>query len=154
MYNYLTRSIEAELFPAIRRCGMRFCAYNPLAGGLLTGRYSFSDSPESGRFNVTTPWGVKYRDRFWRAEIFDSIDAIKEETQNKDISLVDVAYRWLFFHSKLQPGDAVIVGGSSIEHIESNFASISKLELLNEDILKCVENGWEKAKGNCVPYFR
>jgi len=155
MYNYLTRSIESELFPAIRRCGMRFCAYNPLAGGLLTGRYSFSDSPETGRFDVTTPWGVKYRDRYWKSDIFGAIDAIKEEIQQaKDVSLIDVAYRWLFFHSKLQPGDAIIIGGSSIEQINSNFSSLSKLESLNESTLKCVENGWNLSKGNCVPYFR
>jgi aflatoxin B1 aldehyde reductase len=43
MYNALTRDVERELFPCLRRLGMSFYAYNPLAGGLLTGRYSYDD---------------------------------------------------------------------------------------------------------------
>jgi aflatoxin B1 aldehyde reductase len=91
MYNYLTRTIEPELFPAIRkyvahfsfflflyfsfflifsflsflgtRYGMKFYVYNPLAGGVLTGRYSYEDQPTSGRFDGGTSWGLKYRER-------------------------------------------------------------------------------------------
>lgn len=75
MYNYATRDVEKELFPALRRfniaitwitwprCGMRFYAYNPLAGGLLTGKLHYDNEPDSGRFNVQTVWGKRYRDR-------------------------------------------------------------------------------------------
>ena len=40
MYNAMTRNVEPELFPCLRKFGMRFYAYNPLAGGLLTGKHS------------------------------------------------------------------------------------------------------------------
>jgi aryl-alcohol dehydrogenase-like predicted oxidoreductase len=43
---------------------MRFYVYNPLAGGVLTGRYTYEDQPDSGRFDCGTPWGVKYRERY------------------------------------------------------------------------------------------
>ena len=36
--NGITRDCEKHLFPALRRCGVRFYGYNPLAGGLLTGK--------------------------------------------------------------------------------------------------------------------
>lgn len=39
MYNVITRGVEAELFPALRKLGMAFYAFNPLAGGFLTGKY-------------------------------------------------------------------------------------------------------------------
>lgn len=43
MYNPVTRAVEAELFPCLRALNISFYAYNPLAGGLLTGRYSYDD---------------------------------------------------------------------------------------------------------------
>ncbi|CAM9937652.1 unnamed protein product, partial [Chrysoparadoxa australica] len=61
MYNMVTRAVEAELLPALRAVGMRFNAYNPLAGGILTGRYSFDGAEASGRFNTETVWGQRYR---------------------------------------------------------------------------------------------
>ena len=39
MYNALTRQVEPELIPALKSLNLRFVAYNPLAGGLLTGKH-------------------------------------------------------------------------------------------------------------------
>mmetsp|Transcript_3667 Transcript_3667/g.4897 ORF Transcript_3667/g.4897 Transcript_3667/m.4897 type:complete len:429 (+) Transcript_3667:119-1405(+) len=51
MYNALTRQVEKELFPALRKLNIRFYAYNPLAGGLLTGRHKdINKKPMDGRF--------------------------------------------------------------------------------------------------------
>ncbi|XP_060766457.1 aflatoxin B1 aldehyde reductase member 2-like isoform X2 [Neoarius graeffei] len=53
MYNAITRQVETELLPCLRHFGMRFYAYNPLAGGLLTGKYQYEDkdgAQPSGRF--------------------------------------------------------------------------------------------------------
>ncbi|KAM9736894.1 aflatoxin B1 aldehyde reductase member 2-like isoform 1-T1 [Dama dama] len=65
MYNATTRQVEAELLPCLRRFGLRFYAYNPLAGGLLTGRYKYEDKdgkqPE-GRF-FGNSWAEVYRNR-------------------------------------------------------------------------------------------
>jgi aflatoxin B1 aldehyde reductase len=55
MYNGITRDFEREVVPMLREFGMRAYMYNPLAGGLLTGRYAtISDltSAEEGRFSV------------------------------------------------------------------------------------------------------
>lgn len=35
MYNATTRQVETELFPCLRHFGIRFYAYNPLAGTAL-----------------------------------------------------------------------------------------------------------------------
>ncbi|XP_043764932.1 aflatoxin B1 aldehyde reductase member 2-like isoform X4 [Cervus elaphus] len=67
MYNATTRQVEAELLPCLRRFGLRFYAYNPLAGGLLTGRYKYEDKdgkqPE-GRF-FGNSWAEVYRNRHY-----------------------------------------------------------------------------------------
>lgn len=154
MYNYLTRTIEPELFPTIRKYGMKFYVYNPLAGGVLTGRYSFEDQPTSGRFDGGTTWGQKYRERFWKKELFSTLDEVKVAGAKENLSPVDVAFRWLCFHSKLQEGDAIIIGGSSINHIQSNLDSIQSAQPLNAELLEIIEKGWEQAKESCAPYHR
>ena len=63
MYNALARNVEIDLLPAIRRLGMRFYVYNPLAGGMLTGKYERGGHNllEKGRFTTKTPWGRIYQ---------------------------------------------------------------------------------------------
>ena len=79
MYNCVTRAVEPELLPALRALDMRFLAYNPLAGGLLTGKHEAggggdknASSPRRGRFSENK----MYPDRFWRPEYFAAVDAI------------------------------------------------------------------------------
>ncbi|XP_069435355.1 aflatoxin B1 aldehyde reductase member 2-like [Ovis canadensis] len=65
MYNATTRQVETELLPCLRRFGLRFYAYNPLAGGLLTGRYKYEDKngkQPMGRF-FGNSWTEVYRNR-------------------------------------------------------------------------------------------
>jgi aflatoxin B1 aldehyde reductase len=56
MYNCVTRACEPELVPALRALDMRFLVYNPLAGGLLTGKHAMVSGGDSevgrGRFTV------------------------------------------------------------------------------------------------------
>ena len=44
-YNLLARSDEEELIPYCAEHGLRFIAYSPLAGGLLTGKYQLGEEP-------------------------------------------------------------------------------------------------------------
>ena len=54
MYNAITRDIERELIPCLRVLGMRLYAYNPLAGGLLTGKHtSIEAEAKDTRFDPT-----------------------------------------------------------------------------------------------------
>ncbi|XP_061251114.1 aflatoxin B1 aldehyde reductase member 2-like isoform X2 [Bos javanicus] len=65
MYNATTRQVETELLPCLRHFGLRFYAYNPLAGGLLTGRYQYEDKDGKqplGRF-FGNSWAEVYRNR-------------------------------------------------------------------------------------------
>merc|ERR1719325_180374 len=54
MYNVLTRDLEREIVPVARAFGLRLHVYNPLAGGLLTGRYQEVkdiEGAQAGRFS-------------------------------------------------------------------------------------------------------
>uniref|UniRef100_A0A7S2TPV6 NADP-dependent oxidoreductase domain-containing protein n=1 Tax=Lotharella oceanica TaxID=641309 RepID=A0A7S2TPV6_9EUKA len=111
MYNAITRQVEEELFPCLKRLNIAFYCYNPLAGGLLSGKYKYvpKDDPSipKGRFNgVGGRWAGAYRDRFWNKENFDGIDIVKKALVGayggeEKVSMVDAALRWLVHHSKM-----------------------------------------------------
>eukprot|EP01124_Arcella_intermedia_P028027 TRINITY_DN5611_c0_g1_i1.p1 TRINITY_DN5611_c0_g1~~TRINITY_DN5611_c0_g1_i1.p1 ORF type:complete len:326 (+),score=65.31 TRINITY_DN5611_c0_g1_i1:33-980(+) len=156
MYNCLTRNVEKELFPALRLCGMRFYAYNPLAGGILTGKYQLKDNPQEGRFSGKTVWGVKYRERFWKDEIFEAVEKIKSQGEAHKITPIEAAMSWMYFHSALKGelGDGVIIGGSSVDQIKENLGVIQNLKPLPADLLETIEQAWIQAQPNCPQYFR
>ena len=72
-YNLLFRDIEAELMPLCRDQGIGIIAYNPLAGGFLTGRYqSLEKPPEKTRFSIGKT-GELYRERYWQEAQLEAV---------------------------------------------------------------------------------
>ena len=62
-YNLLFREFERELFPLCQEEGIGVIPYNPLAGGLLTGKHSPDGALEGTRFDLGNA-GPRYRDRY------------------------------------------------------------------------------------------
>ncbi len=152
MYNAITRAAEPELFPALRDLGIKFYAYNPLAGGLLTGRYSsFENKPESGRF-AAMPF---YLDRFWKESAFKALDQVARECREHNLPMAETALRWMLHHSQLSAmvGDGVIIGASTVDQLSANLKS-AQGGPLPEPIVKAYETAWETAKCECPSYFR
>lgn len=64
MYNVITRNLETELIVACRRYGLDVVVYNPIAGGLFSGKIKSKDmTPAEGRFSDTATSGKMYRGR-------------------------------------------------------------------------------------------
>jgi aflatoxin B1 aldehyde reductase len=167
MYNALTRDVERELFPCLRRFNIPFFAYNPLAGGLLAGRVSREDlqKPEDeqqpGRF-FKNSWAQNYRSRYAIDAYFDALDivvpAVAEAFPDEATrpSLAEVSMRWLVHHSQLDAsrGDAIIVGASSVSHVQQNLAAFEQPEL-PATVVAAFNDGWKKVNPNhCASYFR
>lgn len=152
MYNALCRNVEPELFPAIRSLGMRFYAFNPLAGGLLAGKQlDFDATPENGRFSRLK----SYRDRYWKHSYFDALNEIKHACDQEGIAMVEAAYRWLTNHSLLDAskGDGILLGASRIEQMEQNMLNANKGELPST-ILSAMDEAWQIAKPDSPAYFK
>lgn len=152
MYNALCRNVEPELFPAIRSLGMRFYAFNPLAGGLLTGKHlHFEDAPEPGRFARLK----SYRDRYWKQSYFDAVNEIKTACNAEGVPMVEAAYRWLVNHScmKAEADDGILLGASRQEQLQQNMAAAAKGEL-PQSILEAMDAAWEVAKPDSPAYFK
>lgn len=151
IYNPLTRRAEAELNACLNNFGMRFYAYNPMCGGLLTGRYgAYSDAPTDGRFTHRP----NYQGRYWKKSFFDGVDVIKTAAQEHGISSVEATYRWLAYHSMLNSdrGDAILIGASKLNHLQQNIESVNAGPL-PEDVIKAFETAWMITKGDSPEYF-
>lgn len=152
MYNAVTRAVEAELFPALRTLGLPFAAYNPLAGGLLTGKHrSREEQPSEGRFALLP----MYQERYWKADYFAALERVRERCEAQGVSMAAGALRWELYHSRLsaEQGDTLIIGASSPEQLTNNLQSAAAGPLPQE-MLAAYDQAWEIARPACPPYFR
>ena len=152
LYNALTRDVERELLPCLRHYGMSFYAYNPLAGGMLTGRYRDADSlPDIGRF----AGNEEYQQRYWKSDYFDVLKQFFAACDNRELDPTAAAMSWLTNHSLLDAGsnDGIILGVSKIEHLQINMAACEQPPL-DAEILEILDRGWQIIKPNCFRYFR
>lgn len=152
MYNALCRNVDSELFPAIHSLGMRFYAYNPLAGGMLTGKHHhFEDEPEPGRFSRLE----SYRKRYWKKTYFDAVDEIRKACEQENIPMVEAAYRWLCNHSMLDASvdDGILLGASRVEQMTQNMAATKKGPL-PQSIIDAMDDAWEVARPDSPAYFK
>ena len=76
-YNLITRDIEIELLPFCNREKVGITVYNPLAGGLLTGKHQQDKPPSEGRFTHER-LAKGYRSRYWTPSNFEVVDQLKK----------------------------------------------------------------------------
>ncbi|KAK8189048.1 aflatoxin B1 aldehyde reductase [Phyllosticta capitalensis] len=145
MYNAFTRSIESELIPACRRYGLDIVVYNPLAGGIFSGKYKSSDVPESGRFSETVGrMGANYRSRYFKDATWDALRIIEPVVEKHNLTLLETAFRWVVHHSALNVkngNDGVIIGISSLDQLKNNLADLEKGPLPDE-VVKALDEAW------------
>ena len=151
IYNPLTRKAEIELDSCLSNFGMRFYAFNPMAGGLLTGKYEkFENVPTSGRFTHRP----NYQGRYWKKSYFDAVDVIRKAAEKYDITSVEATYRWLAYHSMLNGdrGDGILIGASKLDHLKQNMEAV-KAGPLPTEVVSAFEEAWNISKKESPEYF-
>ena len=151
VYNPLTRRAESELNDCLNHFNMRFYTFNPMCGGLLTGRYGkFEEAPTDGRFTHRP----NYQGRYWKKSFFDAVDVIKTAAEKHGITSIEATYRWLAFHSMLNGdrGDAILIGASKLSHLKQNMETV-KAGPLPDDVVVAFETAWQITKGESPEYF-
>ena len=108
-YNLIFREFERELFPLCLDEGVGVIPYNPIAGGLLSGKHDRSKPPEEGtRFTLGNA-GAMYQDRYWHDNVFDTVDALAKVAESAGIPLPTLAVAWTLQHPAIT---APIVGAA------------------------------------------
>jgi aryl-alcohol dehydrogenase (NADP+) len=119
-YNLLFRTFERDLLPLCEEEGIAVIPYNPLAGGLLTGKHDRSGAPEQGtRFTVGRA-GAMYQTRYWHDREFDTIETLRDVAKQAGMSLTTLAVRWVLSNKAIT---APIIGASSPGQLADNLAA-------------------------------
>ena len=123
LYNAITRAVEPELFKCLGNYGIRFHAYNPLAGGAFSRNFADNAAVAArSRFDSSTAQGKLYRDRYMNDAYLDALAKIHRSCEGHGLDAISVALRWLIHHSQLnaERNDGIIIGASSLEHLRHN----------------------------------
>jgi 1-deoxyxylulose-5-phosphate synthase len=132
-YNLLYREIESELLPLCRDQGLGVIAYNPLAGGLLTGKHRFQETPTEGTRFALGKTGELYRQRYWQQAQFEAVEELRRFFQPRGRSLVQVVIAWVLAQSGIT---AAIVGATKPEQLDDSLTAAS-LALEPEELEAC-----------------
>ncbi|MBV8370507.1 MAG: aldo/keto reductase [Candidatus Eremiobacteraeota bacterium] len=134
-YNLLYRAIEAELLPAAQANGVGAVVFNPLAAGVLTGKYKPGEQPQEGtRFTLGNAASL-YQQRYWQDAQLEVVEQLAHDVASRGKKLTHVALRWVLD----QPGvTAAIVGASRAEQLRDSLGAL-KIELDDADRRACDE---------------
>ncbi|EIM92034.1 aflatoxin B1-aldehyde reductase [Stereum hirsutum FP-91666 SS1] len=153
LYNCFERTNELELFPALRKYGIRFAAYSPLAGGFLAGvTLKDQETLSNSRFDPKSPSAWRFAGRFAHAD--SALREVKAVTDKHGLTLEETAIRWLMHHSQMQESDyGIIFGGSQISQLQTALAESEKGPL-PEEVVTALEEAWIKTQGRLTPYWK
>ncbi len=122
-YNLLFREFERELFPLCLAEGIGVIPYNPIAGGLLSGKHRREGGPPPGsRFTLGTA-ATLYQERYWNERMFSTVDAIAHVAREAGWELVTLAVAWVMAHPAVT---APIVGASRPDQLGASLAAAEK----------------------------
>ena len=146
MYNVITRNLEQEYVPFAKRFDVSIVAYNPLAGGLLTGKQSAAAPLAGTRFDNNK----QYLSRYWHGQYFDAVQELKGIAERHGRTLLQTSLGWLLHQEQV---DAVILGASRIEHLKANVEAALSGPLPAE-VIEESRDVWLKLRGPAPQYNR
>ena len=121
-YSLLFREIERELLPLAMEEGLAVISYNPLAGGLLTGKYRAGSAPEEGtRFSLGTAASM-YQSRYWHDNYFATVAQIEKLANEAGVALPTLAVAWTMANPAVT---APLLGASKPEQLDLTMAAAS-----------------------------
>ncbi|WP_017975149.1 aldo/keto reductase [Actinopolyspora halophila] len=137
LHNLLARRVEEEYTEFAAVTGLTTMVYNPLAGGLLTGRHHFSSTPGTGRFGDSRLAGM-YTERYWNSELFEAVNRLHEIAEGAGVTMPELALRWLLGRPTT---DALLLGASSEKQLTSNLDAVRAGALPTDVAAACDEVG-------------
>jgi aryl-alcohol dehydrogenase-like predicted oxidoreductase len=142
----LARGVEQEYVPFCKESGVSMVVYNPLAGGMLTGKQPRERPMAGTRFDNNQ----LYLDRYWYPAQFDAVDALRGVAEKAGRTPIDIALNWLLHHTAT---DCVILGASKIEQLAENLDAMDRGPL-PEDTVGACDEVWRNLRGVTPKYSR
>lgn len=146
LYNPLIRQLDVEYFRFAARYRLHTTIYNPLAGGLLTGKHVQDKSTVQGsRFDNN----AFYQKRYWSDAFFAATEKLGRIAETEGKSLIQLVYAWVF----RRPGvDSVLVGPGTKAHLDA--ALEARAHELSKDALGAIDAVHRELVGTDTGYAR
>jgi len=118
VYNALNRSIEVDVLPAADHWGMGVISYNPLAGGMLTGKYRpGQDLPQGARLQAFR----MYYERYYTQEAIDVVEAFLAHAKDRGLTPAQLALAWVLAEPRVT---CPIVGARNLEQLDDTLGGL------------------------------
>ena len=119
-YSLLFREIERELLPLAGEEGLGVIPYNPLAGGLLTGKYRPGSKPQETRASRSARPARMYQDRYWNERSFATVAQLHKVADEAGVPLATLAVAWVMANPLIT---APLLGASQPEQLDATLAA-------------------------------
>ncbi|KAJ3043160.1 hypothetical protein HDV00_005776 [Rhizophlyctis rosea] len=146
-YNPISRHIETDLFPTLRKLNIAFYVYSPIAGGFLSKSVEQIKAGGEGRWDPNTFIGQLYHKLYNKPKVLEGLEEWSAISEESGIPRAELAYRYIAYHSAVDAskGDAIIVGASKLEQLQQTVDGLKKGPLPKEIVAR-VEKVWELVK--------
>ena len=119
-YNLLFRQIEREMLPFCDEDGVGVISYNPIAGGLLSGKHDRSAPPPDGSRFTLGYAGPMYQERYWHERMFDTVEALRKLADEAGVNLVTLSIAWVLANKAIT---SPIIGASNPRQLDASLAA-------------------------------
>jgi aryl-alcohol dehydrogenase-like predicted oxidoreductase len=133
LYNLVARRLEEEYLEFAATHNVHTMVYNPLGGGLLTGKHSFDAKPTEGRYG-DSKLAAMYTQRYWDKQLFDAIEELSRIADGAGITLAELSLRWLAYRDGV---GSMLLGGSKVEQLQANIAAVANGPLPADVVEAC-----------------
>jgi aryl-alcohol dehydrogenase-like predicted oxidoreductase len=145
MYNLSVRQLDIEYFAFAAKYRLHTAVYNPLAGGLLSGKHQLGEPAVGSRFHGN----AMYQARYWSEQSFAAAASYQAVARDLGIDLVTLAYAWL----GTRPGvDSILIGPGTVDHLEH--ALKAREQRLDADTLQRLDALYVQHQGSDARYAR
>jgi aryl-alcohol dehydrogenase-like predicted oxidoreductase len=113
-YNLLATADARALIPYCAEHGLRYTAFSPLAGGMLSGKYRFGEEPPSGSRLAQAPEACA---AYLNEDSWYAIERLKRSAEARGETMASAALRFVLD----TPGvDGLIIAPRRVEHFASS----------------------------------
>lgn len=124
-YSIAGRDLEREIVPLLLSEKVGLMVWSPLAGGLLSGKYSRDGKGPDGSRRIDFNFPPVDRDR-----AFDCIDAMRPMAESREVSVARIALAYVLAKPFVT---SIITGAKSVEQLEDNIAA-TEIQLSDEEM--------------------
>ncbi len=147
VYHLLARRIEDEYLACTQQLGIRNVVYNPLAGGLLTGKHAAGAGPAPGTRLADK---AHYHRRYWNDAMLAAVDQLAAVARDAGISMPELAFRWVLSQPHV---DTVLLGASRPDQLRENLDACRGGPLAS-DVLETCDEVWDQVRGVAPSYTK